>query len=531
MKKLLHSVRRWIVSRNRSTHLLNVASTQKEQALLAKAVAETNATQLESLRKNAAAFSFGYGLVIVFCYCFFDLNFFPSGLSTGDVLFFLFAAFGLGLMSLFCTVLGMSAFLPATLFNGYLPSPKKSDNYSKFGHATWYLSPFFSISVGWVFKFNLDYRIPAGITFLLLYIFFSTILRSLAKKYSRKIDWVEFFAFSAIYLFFFPYLCYIIISVDVDKLRILTIITIAGIAGAVGLSMISGGGITSSLSVATQEEKRKKFIIATIIFTVTLSPGFILPELRLALFQKLGVRTENASIIVDKPNLALLQSAADAANINLNICHGDQDQATIAPINVLWHASGTRSLVQFPDKKKLNIELSTSGLKLIRGDYERCIDINEKVLFKSGKSTLLESENKVQIELNNAITPFLLELKPEWKIKSARVIGHADPMPIPNDGNNSLAKDRAEIAKSLLLKNLEFTTSSNQVPTVIAISVGSRQPIKNCDTKETKEYQRSCNEINRRVEIRFRLERRSLDEINFIRGHSKGGPMTTKGPQ
>ena len=106
----------------------------------------------------------------------------------------------------------------------------------------------------------------------------------------------------------------------------------------------------------------------------------------------------------------------------------------------------------------------------------------------------------------------LTEINQEWKIKSVRVVGHADPMPLPAEGNDTLAKTRAQTVTRLLLGNSEFVKASGDAPQPEAISDGARHPIKQCDAKEPLSYQRTCNEVNRRVEVRFRLEKRPEDK-------------------
>lgn len=485
---------------------LNGATTEKERALTAKAIAETHAIRLESFRKNVAALAFAYGLLVVFCYCFFDIKFFPSGLSTGDVLFFLFAALGLGLMSLFCTALGMSAFLPASFYDDCLPKSGAAKEDENFGHALWFFSPIAVIVAVILALWNL-WSIP-GAALALCTLFGIIWVKGfrLSKSRGREIGWTDVLPYAVGYLIMAPLIFYFILALGKSGWLIAAIFLVAGMAGAMGLTLLDGQVLATPSDAAAREKQGVKLMVAQVMFAISLIPALVIQDLRVAVFMQLGVRTVDTGINLNKANLEILQSAADTAGISLSVCRGEGGQATVAPIDVLWHASGVRSLVHLGGEQGVDVELDTSGLKLVRGKIERCLEIKENLLFGSGKTAFVTDRKEVQLRLNKEMAPLLSEIKKAWQIKSVTVIGHADPMPLPDDGNERLAKGRAAIVKGLLIGNPEFlkAVSAQQIEPV---SDGDRRPIKQCDTKESVAYQRSCNAVNRRVEIRFRLER------------------------
>jgi len=274
-----------------------------------------------------------------------------------------------------------------------------------------------------------------------------------------------------------------------------------------GHGLIRFGNERDSCIPKGKGEIATRLLVAKILFGIALLPALVIADLRLLVFTQLGVRTPDTAISLDKRNLARLQSAADTAGIQLSVCRGEADYATVASVDVLWHASGTRSLVRIGEDQGVDIELNTDELKLIRGKVERCIELKESLLFNSGTAVLVAGRDVIQAGLNEELSPLIKDIKEHWKVKSIKVIGHADPMPLPLNGNESLAKQRAAIVKELLMENHEFVTAMQNTSNVNAISAAARQPIKQCNTNESAAYQRSCNETNRRVEIRFRLER------------------------
>ena len=495
-----------------SRQSLNSAVIEKEKALTAKALAETRAGQLESLRKNTAALAFGYGLLVVFCYCFFDIKFFPSGLSTGDVLFFLFAALGLGLMSLFCSALGMSLFVPAWFFDESLPKTGVTPEDKRFGEGLLFACPAAAVLTGamanwhWILTFVF---LPVQIGIFIYAIHRGNALR---RAQLRRADWTDAVAYAIIYLVVAPIVTYSCFILGNPGLGILGVAAVGGMAGMFGLGMLDEQTLSIPVDPVEREQHARRRVVVQVLFVVALLPGLIIQPLRIGVFTQLGVRTVDVAISLDKANLALLQSAANSAGITLSVCRGEDGQATVAPISVLWHASGTRSLVRLGAGEGVDVELNAAGLRLVRGKVERCVEINESLLFTSGTAELLGGEKHVQETLTKELVPMLTEINQEWKIKSVRVVGHADPMPLPAEGNDTLAKTRAQTVTRLLLGNSEFVKASGDAPQPEAISDGARHPIKQCDAKEPLSYQRTCNEVNRRVEVRFRLEKRPEDK-------------------
>lgn len=508
--KITRLILKIVTRREKLNQQLNLAVVEKERALTAKSLMEAKSSRLESLRKSAAAFGFGYGLLVVFCYCFFDLKFFPSGLTTGDVLFFLFAALGLGLMSLLCVAFGVTLFMPVVFFEGVLPpSVGNVTKHEKFANRLWFTCPAVVVLLVFIYTESPSLWLAIACAMVLTLWCMAIIYKGLelSKAQGKARKWSDAVVETLGYVIFAPFVCFVLISLGKAGWYLLSAIAVAGMAAALGISLLDTRLSVASMPSHIASQKRStRLIVVKILFIFALLPGVVSPVVRLAVFTKLGVRTEDTAINVDKANLAILRSAASTAGLYLSVCRGEEGSAVVGPINVLWHAAGARSLVQLGDSL-VDLELNSSGLKLLRGPVERCVEINEAILFDSGSVNLITDSVKAQKALSDELSPLLKKIGKKWKVKSVTVVGHADPMPLPGNGNNILAQNRADLVKEMLLKIKEIKNSSSEKVEFKAISDGSRSPIKQCSSKETIAFQRICNEVNRRVEVRFRLER------------------------
>lgn len=500
----------------RSRTQLDKAVLDKERALAAKAQAEERATRLESIRKTAAAFGFGYGLLVVFCYCFVDLKFFPSGMSTGDVLFFLFAALGLGLMSLFCVGLGFSLYLPAAFYEscrranaGGTAGPGPAGPLPP-GDWLFFASPVPVALLAYIappfFRLNLDGQaVRVAVLFAVTCALLFTLVHWSIKRNRANggsIGWFDASAYAIAYLLLAPLVCNFLFNSGPPGRYLLLAIGCAGFAAALGIALLDAPPRPPSAPEAP-DKRTQRLMTARILFMLALVPALVVPAVRLAVFAQLGVRSMDTAVSLDKANLALVQAAADAAGITLSACRGEDGAAIVAPVGVLWHATGARSLVQLKDG--VDLEVASAGLKLLRGTVERCVDIKEGLLFGSASSTFRSKDKDPQAVVEEELLPQLREIGEKWRIKSVKVIGHADPMPLNGEDNDTLALARAENIKQILKNSTALGLSSAALEPK-ATSAGSRYPVKQCDTREAVLYQRECNKINRRVEVRFRLE-------------------------
>ncbi|MEO7578242.1 MAG: OmpA family protein [Massilia sp.] len=538
LSRLIYKI--FLRSVGRSRKQLDIAIIEKERALTVKALSEASAVRMEKLRKNGAAFGFGYGLLVVFCYCFFDLKFFPSGLSTGDVLFFLFAALGLGLMSMFCTAVGTTLFLPAVFYEACLPLAPASaaKPHDKMGDMLWYISPATIVLTSWIVSlWSANWYLGRTTVYCIAVVLDLALFLAIARiglKRNRasggNLGWDDAIVHGVGFAFLAPLICAVLIPLKAAGWYLLMALGFAGLAAALAISLLDMRVMMATTSTADERQRRARRVTTVLVLLgFAMIPSVVSPIVRQAVFSQMGVRTEDTAISMDKPNLALIQSAADAAGIALSVCRGEDGSAIVGPVNVLWHATGSRSLVQLKGNAGVDLELNAAGLKLVRGPVERCVEIKEALLFASATATVIGDSQKITNALEAELAPLIEELQGKWIIKSVKVIGHADPMPLPDQGNIILAKQRADEVKRMLIASPSLKKIAG-FPEPESSSVGSRNPIKQCDTKETAAYQRDCNEVNRRVEVRFRLEPKPPEKTTGAGTAAPAAPATIAAP-
>lgn len=98
---------------------------------------ETTKSTLETARLAAVLAVVLYGVLALFCYCFFVAHFFPSGVSTGDTLLFAFIALALGVLGFMFSGLGMMVYLPWMLPGSKAGESKLSAWARRFSPSWW----------------------------------------------------------------------------------------------------------------------------------------------------------------------------------------------------------------------------------------------------------------------------------------------------------------------------------------------------------------------------------------------------------
>lgn len=488
-----------------------------------KETASKNIILFDDVKKIATSIVILYGILTVFSYCFFTINFYPSGLSAGDILFFLFIALGIGFMALIASVIGSFAFLPVLIFG-------EKEN-SKIRSLVFLASPILLIVICAIptvfFKKGWNSKTENVIAYWIFFaVLFSSVILALAYYSNRKNSErpripIEFYSFIVVLLGYFVVAAiayYALILLGKKGLLFASLITIAGLSLILWASLIDSKKKINIIEEVDSSFERRRKIVMIVFFTAFMSPSLILPEARNVAFNQLGIRSINASVLLDKKNLEAISSAAAAAGISISLCKGSQGDAVVAPVDVLWHGMGSKTWVELQGTKDgisrfVRTELMTDGVKLIRGGIERCVDVEEGALFQSGSSQFKVNDGRsAQVILEAILKPHIESINKNWILKEVIVEGHSDPMPLPNDGNDSLARLRAESIKKIL-PSLKIINNKMEVskPDIIAKSVGTRKQVKQCDSNQPKDVQRDCNSVNRRVELRFKWEAPLLD--------------------
>ncbi|GKS84127.1 OmpA family protein [Acidovorax sp. SUPP1855] len=103
----------------------------------------------------------GYGVLATFLYCFVVIQFFPSGLSVGDNLLFVFVALGFGLLTFVLLGLGGTAFIPLMIFED--AERKNAVEENRQSHAVfWIVGPAFAKAASFLMLWTLYELLPAA---------------------------------------------------------------------------------------------------------------------------------------------------------------------------------------------------------------------------------------------------------------------------------------------------------------------------------------------------------------------------------
>lgn len=549
--RVLKKVPQASTGRQRAPDELHEAKVVKEKALAAKAKAETLTSNIEAARKAAAAWIVAYGILGVFSYSFFDIKFFPSGLTAGDVLFYAFVALGLGLLSLVCAVFGLLMFLPASMFESssrtalHKPPPCAQDGNNSPGRYSfiYLICGAWPVVVGirlasinvpdapW--EFPLVYA--GGVLVSLLVVWFLGIPPAdrvweqparPVEKLRRFFGWGreslpkdELVMNGLVYALMAPIICWIFASSDAGIAVLLLAVVLPGFALTFAMQFLDEPvlGIPTKASLASQPrtvaEKRSfrlRFAGILAVAAIVL-PAIASSDARIYVFSRLGFLAPNVALGLNASNLALVTNAADAAGITLSICRSPDGSAIVSPIDVRWHGVGSRSLIALKrpqtGQPAVEIGLETAGVTIVRNSSERCIDVAEAAIFQSGLISFVggETPDRALARLNELLKPHLIALKGQWRVRELVVVGHADPMPLANGGNAILGQRRANAVRELLCASDQVKPLLDPSATIEARTAGAREPLKVCSTYEPLNVQRECNEVNRRVEIRLRV--------------------------
>ena len=127
---------------------------------------------------------------------------------------------------------------------------------------------------------------------------------------------------------------------------------------------------------------------------------------------------------------------------------------------------------------------------------QRCLDLDENIIFASGSAKLLPGSEQRVMERIKQMTGTGLS------IHKISVIGHADIQPIENKTltNYDLARLRAERVKDVIIASLKINSDA-----ISPYIKGTTEPKVQCPEKLSGSTLSECLAPNRRVEIRVEL--------------------------
>ena len=558
MRRIIALLKQHIVSTGKShtdrrdVALKTQAELQRINAEIEKVQAETKKTVLDSYKTILGIISIlasGFGIVIVVIYCIFLAHFFPTGLTIGDTLFFLFASIGIALSGLVISGVGM---LPFALWmvrprsknntqeqpvgdqrnvdissqpcepdigNTFLDILKirfahimnKLDEYkasSKANEALLLIYCFIgaiisSTAITCLFISQEYYFaiIAATLTFLLLTLPFLRLAKLIDKN---KTYWPQILV-SYVTLTGFWLFAALIFLLSIDTVEMFNSIepiigtTLGGFTLLLGLDLLD-----SSTSKAGSNSKRQPIKAASVFIVLSIAIPFLFSGnigsrmFRNASMGTLGVFSDRTVITVDKNNLQILEAVAASHGVPLLACRQTPDISAVSNVRVWWHGIGNTSLIELlptTDSEKgkgIRVQLASNGVWISNGPPALCFEMTEGIFFESNKANI----SKESLPTATGILDDALTLaKPNDVVV---ITGHADQMPRSKGKNDELATERACAVGQLI-----FSRPSSKSHPIFVKSGGARQPLKECSTKEPIATQRECNSINRRVEIRI----------------------------
>jgi OOP family OmpA-OmpF porin len=413
----------------------------------------------QSIGKFTIGLAIAVGVIVTFCYCAFEAQFLPAGLSLGDSLLFLFVAMGFGLsyllwVALGCVVVvGLSAWRLGRLGFGVVDKSALFIGALLVG-VPWVVIAF-GLSDGWRTAVEIVAPLLSGIC----------------------------------------YLCALLIGSKQTK-----------------EAHLPDGGPP-----APQKLRQLKIVYFGIALILPLIFGTQV-SLRLMsnAMSTLGIRTERASLIVDDANYRAIQSVADLIDLPVLACRASDGGAHfVHGVRVWWHGIGERSYVELlrgsPDDKTVagpRVELTRAGTRVVawqagQAPIETCQTLGSDLLFDRYLHDLspagIQEIAALQVRLTGRLAGAGL------KIVGATITGYTDRQPVTakNDNNQRLSKRRADSVRCALRALLLHVPES----AIEVIGMGSRESLTHCDESFAGDRLDDCLSPDRRVEIKLRLSR------------------------
>lgn len=496
-----------------------------EIALKAQREAETRATQakiltdkLETLHKLTPAVAFAYGLSAAFVYFFLASNFFPSGVTFGDTLLFVFIAMGFTLVALLFVAAGLTAVMLPAAYVYKDPDKNKLDaGKHKRDIGLFVLSAVMPFLIGWLAS-----NFPAA-PWIALFgsLLIASVIYRKAKLIYNSLDDTEVLLFILAQTVIWTVLSMLFLLPLETTLPFWTTAIGAGMAVALALWLQDSSPPTAS-------HAGGKFLTTVVLCAIAMLLPLALDVAKTRgglvsmVFTHLGFRSEAAAVRLSGDSLNNVKAAAAAAGINLAICHEDDTHATVFPVDVLWHGMGTRSLIALSHGQSAlirthadDIEVTSEELKLQRRKSMICQDLRTRPLFKTGDDSYVGKDPIPLLKAEGA--RFLAQMRATdckttddrscgWDLHSVIVAGYADERPIKDDGNEALACKRA----TKVLSDLERQTTDTRVTGLISdkvhqipVSLGTRSSANNCKETKDKHAASDCNAPYRRAQVRL----------------------------
>ncbi|QCP55136.1 OmpA family protein [Trinickia violacea] len=477
---------------------------------------ESHGKRIENLN-NLASLAYKVaitaGTTVTFCYLF-RIGFFPTGLTPGEVVFFVFVALAFGFLYVAFLLYGTLAWvwIVQTLgwafrqcrFRDHIPASKWPNLRSRVKdqkrsgepkRRCWIYAPvraFRKRATRFANSKNTNLRAFRGAWFfcasaIVFAVTLLTILSLPSTAGARQ-------AIQLAYTFLLAgFICLILVSAPSDSFN-----------------------ATAQSGMPPQSPMLLRWILVlTVPLVVVVALGWPMPLVYMV-FERLGIRILNVSIEVPESELGALVRVADVIGRPLVDCHRTTDARLIVHgADVLWTGIGTTSLVSFsvfaplnggllgPDPQVLKqalLRFDTSSLRIIktRPPLNPCFDLPNDMLFETGEYELTPAAKG---QLQTVATAILAAGNPERIV----VRGHSDSRKITGQATGNIGDNQrlSELRANAVAEALKQLIKIPKL-TVISEGAGSREPKAKCptDSAGTRYEIEQCNAPNRRVEVK-----------------------------
>lgn len=253
-------------------------------------------------------------------------------------------------------------------------------------------------------------------------------------------------------------------------------------------------------------------IVPLVFVCITAGPAALLN----IVFQGLGIRAQDVSIELPESEIGSIERVQELVRRPLLDCRRPQpNKILVHGADILWTGVGEQTLVQFgpgktPDRSLFSprqslvpvgtVKFDTKSIQIIKTvpRIDPCFDLSSDLLFDSGKFELAPQATARIKELSDSIGRF-------GKPKQIIVRGHSDPRRIlvAGDGSKTDNQQLSERRAAAIASTLRQLLHDSKID-IRSEGAGSREPRLKCqqDANTTNYELDQCNKPNRRVEVR-----------------------------
>lgn len=233
-------------------------------------------------------------------------------------------------------------------------------------------------------------------------------------------------------------------------------------------------------------------------------------------FEGLGIRVQDVTIELPETEIGSMERIQELVRRPLLDCRRPQpNKILVHGADILWTGIGEQTLVQFgpgtkPERSFFSprrslsptgtIQFDTKSIRIIKAvpRIDPCFDLSSDLLFETGKYDLGSLATARIKELADSIARF-------GKPKKIVVRGHSDPrrILIATDGSKIDNQQLSERRAAAIAESLAKFLNDSKIE-IVSEGAGSREPRLTCqqDANTTSYELDQCNKPNRRVEVR-----------------------------